>query len=117
MSNTPVYVAGFERGVLPIGDWSMLTILSIFSRPFTSLHCPGFSLEPFKSLAIVLYNISFTRVDFPEPETPVTQINCPSGNFTVISFRLCSDAPITSIDFPFDFLLFFGTLICFLPDR
>src|SRR5205085_10249434 len=26
---TPVYVAGFDRGVRPIGDWSMSTTLSI----------------------------------------------------------------------------------------
>ena len=32
-SKTPVYVAGFERGVRPIGDWSMLMILSIRSMP------------------------------------------------------------------------------------
>ena len=55
-------MAGFERGVLPIGDWSILIILSILSIPFISLHLPGFSLEPFSSLAIVLYNISLTNV-------------------------------------------------------
>ena len=64
-SNTPVYVAGFERGVLPIGDWSILIILSIFCNPFTALHLPGFSFAPFNSFAIVLYRISFTNVDFP----------------------------------------------------
>lgn len=74
-SNTPVYVAGFERGVLPIGDWSMFIILSMFSSPFTSLHFPGFSFEPFRSLATLLYSISFTNVLFPEPETPVTHTN------------------------------------------
>jgi hypothetical protein len=26
--NTPVYVAGFERGVRPMGDWSMAMTLS-----------------------------------------------------------------------------------------
>jgi len=93
----------------------MFIILSIFSIPFTSLHFPGFSFDPFKSLAIVLYNISFTRVLFPEPETPVTQVNCPSGNLIFIFFKLFSSAPFTSIDFPFDFLLFDGTFICFLP--
>jgi len=114
-SNTPVYVAGFERGVLPIGDWSILIILSILSIPFISLHLPGFSLEPFSSLAIVLYNISLTNVLFPEPETPVTQTNCPSGNLTFMFFKLCSVAPLTSIALPLDFLLFSGTRICFLP--
>lgn len=106
-SNTPVYVAGFERGVLPIGDWSMFIILSIFSNPLTSLHFPGFSDEPFSSFAIVLYNTSFTSVDFPEPETPVTHVNTPSGNLTLMFFRLFSVAFFTSIAFDLTtFLLF-----------
>ena len=29
----PVYVAGFDLGVLPIGDWLISIILSIFSVP------------------------------------------------------------------------------------
>lgn len=93
VSNTPVYVAGFERGVLPIGDWSILIILSIFSSPFTALHFPGFSFEPFNSFAIVLYKTSFINVDLPEPETPVTHVNRPSGNLTLIFFKLFSVAP------------------------
>lgn len=60
----------------------------MFSSPFTSLHLPAFMFEPFNSFAIVLYNTSFTKVLFPEPETPVTHINCPSGNFTFIFFKL-----------------------------
>ena len=116
VSNTPVYVAGFDLGVLPIGDWSIFIILSILSIPTTSLHLPGFSLEPFNCFVIVLYSISFTNVLFPEPETPVTQLNTPSGNLTLIFFKLCSVAPLTSIAFPFTvFLLFFGTGIFFLP--
>ena len=115
ISNTPVYVAGFERGVLPIGDWSIFIILSIFSIPLISSHFPGFSVAPLISLASDLYKTSFTRVLFPEPETPVTQTNCPSGNFTFTFFKLFSVAPFTSIALPLDFLLFFGTCICFLP--
>lgn len=113
LSNTPVYVAGLDRGVLPIGDWSILIILSIFSIPFISLHLPGFSLAPFRSLAIVLYSISFINVLFPEPDTPVTHTNWPSGIFTLISFRLFSDAFIIWIDLPLDFLLFLGMSIFF----
>jgi hypothetical protein len=44
-SNTPVYVAGFDLGVLPIGDWSIFIILSIFSIPVISLCLPGFSFD------------------------------------------------------------------------
>ena len=116
-SNTPVYVAGFERGVLPIGDWSILIILSILWSPLTSLQFPTFSFDLFKALLIFLYKTSFIKVLFPEPETPVTQMNSPSGNLTLIFFKLCSFAPTTSIDLPLDFLLFLGTGICFLPDK
>jgi hypothetical protein len=115
-SNTPVYVAGLLLGVLPIGDWSIFIILSIFSIPFTSLHFPGFSFALFNFCAIVLYKISFTNVDFPEPETPVTHVNNPNGNFTSTFFKLCSTAPFISIFLPLvAFLLFLGTSIFFLP--
>ena len=34
-----------------------------------------------------------TRVDFPPPETPVTQVNRPSGIEAVTRFRLLPRAP------------------------
>src|SRR6266699_2590422 len=34
--------------------------------------------------------MSFTSVDLPEPDTPVTHVNVPSGIFTGMPFRLCS---------------------------
>ena len=39
--------------------------------------------------------MSLTSVDLPEPLTPVTATNIPSGNDTSMSWRLCSLAPIT----------------------
>ena len=114
-SNTPVYVAGFDLGVLPIGDWSMFITLSMFSIPSILSCFPGNSVELYSSLANPLYNISFINVLFPEPETPVTQVNTPSGILTSIFFKLFCFAPLISIDLPFDFLLLLGTLICFLP--
>ena len=39
--------------------------------------------------------MSLTRVDFPEPDTPVTATNNPSGISTSISLRLFSLAPLT----------------------
>lgn len=78
-------------------------------------HLPGFSFDPFNSLAIYLYKTSFTKVLFPEPETPVTQVNSPSGNLTFIPFRLFCVAFIISIAFLVCFLLCFGTKIFFLP--
>ena len=38
---TPVYVAGFERGVRPIGLWSMSITLSMCSEPFDRGCWPG----------------------------------------------------------------------------
>ncbi len=51
-SKTPVYVAGFDRGVRPIGDWSTWTTLSRFSRPVTRLCRPGTLEAPLRTLAI-----------------------------------------------------------------
>ena len=36
---TPVYVAGLERGVRPMGDWSMAMTLSKYSMP---VYAPDF---------------------------------------------------------------------------
>ena len=40
--------------------------------------------------------VSWTSVLFPEPETPVTQVNVPNGIFTVMFLRLCSVAPTST---------------------
>ena len=40
--------------------------------------------------------MSLTRVDFPDPDTPVTAMKQPSGNATSTFFRLCSLAPFTT---------------------
>jgi hypothetical protein len=53
-SNSPVYVAGFERGVRPIGDWSMLMILSTWSSPVTRRCAPGRSLALWSRFATAL---------------------------------------------------------------
>ena len=39
--------------------------------------------------------MSLTSVLFPEPHTPVTAVNVPSGKATSMSFRLCARAPRT----------------------
>src|ERR1043166_4293794 len=59
---------------------------------------------------------SWTSVDLPEPETPVTQTSTPSGMSTSTPLRLCSDAPRT----PNLFLAArrcFGSLISASPRR
>ena len=96
-SNTPVQVAGLERGVRPIGDWSIAIILSNCSTPSMHLCFPGMVLARFNFFARALYKISFTRELLPEPDTPVTQVITPSGKETSIFFRLFSSAPRTVI--------------------
>ena len=113
-SNTPVYVAGLLRGVLPIGFCEIAIILSILSIPIIFLNLPGFSLELFNTLETCLHSISLINVDLPDPDTPVIQVNVPSGISTSMFFKLCSAAPLIEIFLPFPFLLFLGTSIHFL---
>ena len=109
-------MAGLERGVLPIGDWSILITLSSCSIPSIFRHSPGIIRARFSFLARCLYKISFTNELFPEPETPVTQVNTPRGNFTSIFFRLFCFAPRT-VSHPVGFFLTSGTGILTLPLR
>ena len=67
-------------------------IKSKFSNP------PTPSLEiPFPSInrEISAYKVSSTNVDFPDPETPVIEVKCPSGISTSIFLRLFRQAPST----------------------
>ena len=58
-----------------------------------------------------------TKVDLPEPDTPVTTISLPSGNSTLRFFRLFSSAPVMVIFFPLPLRLSNGTGTNFLPDK
>src|SRR5574339_116719 len=93
-SNRLVYVPGFERGVRPIGDWSMLMILSRCSIPSMRSYSPGLVWAPISFPASALYRMSLISVDLPEPETPVMQTSFPNGMVTSIFFRLFAAAPI-----------------------
>ena len=64
---------------------------------------PGRAFVRIFSAASVLYSTSFTSEDLPEPDTPVTQINSPSGKRTSIFLRLFSVAPRTVMAWPFPF--------------
>ena len=57
------------------------------------------------------------RLDLPEPEMPVTQINSPSGNFTSIFRRLFSRAPLTVRKLPLPVRRVWGTSMRLRPDR
>ena len=88
-------VAGFERGLRPIGSWSTWTSLSKNSRFSMCLCLPGTVLAPLSLRAAAAARTSFTSVLLPEPDTPVTQVRSPAGNRTSIPLRLCSRASRT----------------------
>ena len=79
----PTYVAGTERGVRPIGDWS---------TSCTALICPMpsiFFLRLLFSSACTAGRMhSRTSVLLPEPLTPVTAVNRPSGTARERFFKL-----------------------------
>src|SRR5258708_38045503 len=117
-SNTPVYVAGLDRGVRPIGPWSTCTTLSRCCMPVTRVCLPGTIRVPCSSLASALYRMSLTSVDLPDPETPVTATSKPSGNATSTPRRLCSAAPLTTTSRVLDrFRRACGTAITSRPVR
>ena len=65
-----------------------------------------------------LYNVCSIKVDFPLPETPVTQVKVPTGIFKLTFFKLFPVAPLISINLPFFAVLrFLGIEINFLPER
>ncbi|MPN43956.1 hypothetical protein SDC9_191517 [bioreactor metagenome] len=101
----------------PIGLWSMSIILSRYSSPSMALCFPGRVFMRFKSAPSFLKIISFTSDDLPLPDTPVTQVNVPSGIETSIFLRLFSFAPSTVRNFPFPFLCVLGVIIFFFPER
>ena len=89
-----MYVAGLERGDRPIGDWSISMTFSSCSMPSITLCLPALIFARFSLCASVLYKISLINVDLPDPDTPVTAINCPSGMSTLTFFKLFSCAPL-----------------------
>ena len=106
-----------ERGVRPIGLWSMLIILSICSSPRISLCFNGRSRAPCSLAASALYKMSLISVDLPLPLTPVTTVKSPIGICTSISFRLFPAAPIISILRSSGLRRRFGRGINFFPLR
>ena len=67
-SNTPVYVAGFDRGVRPIGDWSMSMTLSSCSQPGAcACACPAERASGRPSASARGSSTSWTSVDLPLP--------------------------------------------------
>ena len=108
-------MAGFERGVLPIGLWSISITLSKNSSPFIVSQGAGVCFAPFNRIDAVLKRVSIVNVDLPPPETPVTQTNFPKGNSALIFFKLLPVALTTEMFFPFPLLLSLGKGIANFP--
>ena len=66
---------------------------------------------------MAFFKMPLIKVDFPEPETPVTAMNFPRGKRTVMSCKLFSLAPVISIERPFPERRSVGTGILRLPDK
>ncbi len=88
-------VAGFDRGLRPIGSWSTWTSFSKKSRFSICLCFPGMVFAPLSLRAAAAARTSLTSVLLPDPDTPVTQVSSPIGNRTSIPLRLCSRASRT----------------------
>ena len=86
-----------------MGDWSIFIILSINSVPLNPLKGFGIFLDLFlfRTKLRALYNVCRIKVDFPLPETPVTQENVPKGIFKFTLFKLLPVAPLISRNLPF----------------
>ena len=106
-----------ERGVRPMGLWSMSTTLSRYSMPSMRSHLPGWTFMRMRSAPRRLKSTSLTREDFPEPETPVTTVKVPRGKVTSMCRRLFSAAPMTFRNFPLPVRRSVGTGIFFFPER
>ena len=105
-------------GVLPIGDWSIFIILSIFSDPSIDLNWPGLCFDLLIFCASALYIISLTSVLLPEPDTPDTTTSNPIGILRVI-FLLIVILLFTTTFYYYYILLPFATNIFsyYLPLR
>ena len=95
-SHTPRNVAGTERGVRPIGDWSTASArLMVFGTRIESCG-PGVSATSFSCLRSAGKNTFCTRVLLPEPLTPATTHMRPTGTRNVTFCRLLARAPSSS---------------------
>ena len=73
-------------------------------------------VAPFNWRWAIGNSVSLISVDLPEPETPVMQVNRPTGSVSVTSFRLLPRAPVSFSTFSgFAGTRFFGTSILRLP--
>ncbi|MEX2153022.1 MAG: hypothetical protein WD825_06745 [Gemmatimonadaceae bacterium] len=117
-------MTGLDRGDFPIGLWSMHTTSSSASYPVRSSYAPTRSprccfaeCSPCSFVSSARSNTSYTRVLFPDPETPVIADTAPRGILTSIPFKLCSRAPVSVSQRGPSLRRGFGTGMVFVPAR
>src|SRR5690606_20992293 len=72
----------------------MSMTLSNSSRPWIDSYGDGVRVvAPFSRSAAIGYRVLLIKVDLPEPDTPVIQVNRPKGISRVTLFRLLPVAP------------------------
>ena len=64
--------------------------------PVTLACLPGTVRAPLSSRASARYRMSLTSVDLPDPDTPVTATNRPSGNATSTSAQVVRARAVTT---------------------
>ena len=62
--------------------------MSKYFNPSIDSNGAGSVCARFNSLAATLYKVSFISVDLPDPDTPVIQVNTPTGISKLTLFRL-----------------------------
>ena len=78
---------------------------------------PGSPRAPFNFFAAATASTSLTSVLFPEPETPVTHVNSPTGNCASTPFKLCSRASRTVSQAPSGFFNFAAFVTAIVPAK
>src|SRR6058998_3534367 len=86
-AKAPVYVAGFERGLRPIGAWLISITLSINCQPTSSLCAPGSSRPPPSRRASARWSVSMTSVLLPDPDTPPAAASPLGGDRDLLGAR------------------------------
>ena len=83
-----------------MGFWSTYSTRVTRSRlPERPLKVPGRSPVSLIRRLRAGYRMSPTREDLPLPDTPVTTVSTPSGNWTSMSLRLFCMAPLTVTEY------------------
>src|SRR5438105_13491251 len=92
--------------------------LSKCSSPLIESCAAGSVCEPYRWRDNAGYKVSLTSDDFPEPDTPVTQVSNPTGKVSATFFKLLPLAPVmTSCLCGSATARFFGTAILSFPLR